>query len=383
MPAKVIDVAQARTGGELRDVVHRAVQALAEGHLVAFPTETVYGIAAAGLNEKGVDRLVELKGRKAGHPFALAVRGIDDALDYVPNMPALGERLARRCWPGPITLVFDATHSDSLAHRLPANVRQAVCPHGTLGLRVPAAPLVLESLRLLAGPLALTSANQIGQPEATTGEEVMAAVGSDLRLLLDDGRCQFGQPSTVVQVLPDRLKILRLGVVSQANLKRLASVFIVFVCTGNTCRSPMAEVLCRRLVANRLGCTDAEVEDRGVVIASAGIAATSGGRASPEAVEVLSARNVQLGEHLSQPLREPLVRNADFLFTMTKNHREAILAQWPDAAGRTFVLDPDGRDVSDPIGGTPEMYEDCAAQIEALLEPRLAELDLAEVRIEA
>jgi protein-tyrosine phosphatase len=369
--------------GDLRDVVHRAVQALAEGHLVAFPTETVYGVAAAGLNELAVDRLVELKGRKSGHPFALAVKGIDDALDYVPNMPAIGERLARRCWPGPMTLVFDATHPDSLVHRLPANVREAVCPHGTIGLRVPASSLVLDSLRLLAGPLALTSANQPGQPEATTAEDVVAAVGNDLRLVLDDGKCQFGQPSTVVLVLPDRLKILRLGVVSEANLKRLASLFIVFVCTGNTCRSPMAEALCRRLVSQRLQCTDAEVEDRGVVIASAGIAAMTGGRATPEAVEVLCSKGLNLDEHLSQPLREPLVRNADFIFTMTKNHREAILAQWPDAAARTFVLDPDGRDVNDPIGGTPEMYEACAAQIESLLEPRLAELDLTEVRIQS
>jgi protein-tyrosine phosphatase len=382
MPAKVIDVAQARTMGDLRDVVHRAVQALAEGHLVAFPTETVYGVAAAGLNEKAVDRLLALKGRKAGHPFALAVKGIDDALDYVPNMPMLGERLARRCWPGPITLVFDATHPDSLAHRLPPTVRQAVCPHGTIGLRVPASPLVLDSLRLLAGPLALTSANEPGQPESTTAEGVMATVGDELRLILDDGKCQFGQPSTVVQVLPDRLKILRLGVVSQSNLKRLASLFIVFVCTGNTCRSPMAEALCRRLVGQRLHCSDAEVEDRGVVVASAGIAAMTGGRATQEAVEVLCSRGLNLSEHLSQPLREPLVRNADFIFTMTHNHREAILAQWPDAAPRTFVLDSDGRDVNDPIGGTPEMYENCASQIEALIESRLAEMDLTEVHIE-
>jgi protein-tyrosine phosphatase len=144
----------------------------------------------------------------------------------------------------------------------------------------------------------------------------------------------------------------------------------------------MAEAICRHLVAQRLGCADSELEDRGIIISSAGIAAMTGSRAADEAIEVLSSRGISLGEHLSQPLREQVVRNADVIFTMTKSHRESILAQWPEAASRTSVLDADGRDISDPIGGTPEMYRACAAQIAELIEPRLAELDLAEVRIE-
>ena len=95
-----------RSAEDTRDVVHRAVQALVEGELVAIPTETVYGLAASAMSESAVERLLAAKGRAADQPLALAVRSAEEALDYVPDMCSLGQRLARRCWPGPITLVL-------------------------------------------------------------------------------------------------------------------------------------------------------------------------------------------------------------------------------------------------------------------------------------
>ena len=134
MPPVVIDVRNAEDG---RDVVHRAGQALVEGRLVAFPTETVYGLAASALDERAVARLLAAKDRADGHPLTLAIKSADEARDYVPDMCPLAQRLARRCWPGPITLVVDNLHPESLVRRLPSKVRQAVSPKGTIGLRVP------------------------------------------------------------------------------------------------------------------------------------------------------------------------------------------------------------------------------------------------------
>lgn len=372
MPPIVIDIRQA---DDARDVVHRAVQALAEGRLVAFPTETVYGIAASALSGEAVQRLVAIKGRAEGHPVSLAIKSADDALDYVPDLNPLAQRLARRCWPGPVTLVVEDSHPDSLLKQLPEAVRAIVLPHRTVGLRVPAHDAILGVLRLLAGPLALTSANRTGEPDSLTAEDVVAALGDDIHMVLDDGRCQFSQPSSVVRVLPDSLKILRAGVVSETTLKRLASYMIVFVCTGNTCRSPMAEVMCRARIAKRLGCAIEELEDRGIVVASAGIAAMSGGRPAQEGVEVMRRRGLDLTGHESQPLSERLVRSADLIYTMTRAHRDAILAQWPDAAARVHALSSDQTDIADPIGGPPELYQQCADEIDRLLEIRVRELD--------
>jgi protein-tyrosine phosphatase len=369
----VIDI---RSVEDSRSVMHQAVQALTEGRLVAFPTETVYGLAASALNEDAVAQLVKAKGRGADNPLTLAIKNAGEAMDYVPNLSSLGQRLTRRCWPGPLTLVAANHDEDSLLHRLPPGVQQTVMPTGTIGLRVPAHEMILDVMQMLTGPLVLTSANKSGSADATTAEQVVEELGDAVSLILDGGRSRFGQPSSVIHVDGSRYEVLREGVVSAKNVKRLLSFIVLLVCTGNTCRSPMAELWARKLLADRLGCGVDDIDEHGVIVTSAGIAAMGGGGASPEAVEIMLRDGLDLSGHGTQPVSEKLVRHADLILTMTQGHRQAIISGWPTAAARTSLVRHDNQDISDPIGGPLEFYEQCSNQIRAELEIRLKDLDL-------
>jgi tRNA threonylcarbamoyl adenosine modification protein (Sua5/YciO/YrdC/YwlC family) len=372
MPPVLIDLTRV---DDQRAAVDRAVQALTEGKLVAFPTETVYGIAANASDQRAVLRLLEVKGRRPGNPLAVAIRHGDEAAAYCPDLSAVGHRLARRCWPGPLTLVLDSQHPDSALGQLSQEVRHAVAPNGTVGLRVPDHPVLLAALRRLAGPLVLTSANRSGQAEAVTGEEVLAALGNDVDLVLSDGRSRYAQPSTVVRVGGNRLDILRQGVLTESALRRYASLIVLMVCTGNTCRSPMAQVLLQQRVAQRLKCRPDQLEDRGVMIMSAGVSAMSGARAAEEAVQAMQERGLDLSHHETRPLHDVLVRFADLILALTRGHREAIVEQWPDAASRTELLCRDHSDILDPIGNSLEVYRRCADQMDVHLAEWAARLD--------
>jgi protein-tyrosine phosphatase len=259
---------------------------------------------------------------------------------------------------------------------LPPKVQQAVSPEDSVGLRVPGHPVVLEVLRMLAGPLALTSANRSGQREAVEPRAIVEEFGEALGLVIDDGPCRFGQPSSVVRIVNHRWEMLRTGVVPERTVARLSSLVVLFVWTGNTCRSPMAEMLCRDMLAKRLKCRIDELEDRGVVVMSAGVAGMLGGTATRDAIEAVSELGLDLSGHGTQPLTEPLVRHADLIYAMTRSHRDAIIAQWPSAAERTELLAADGSDICDPIGGPIERYRHCLARMQAELKTRTNELEL-------
>ena len=374
MTAVILDL---KSSEDPRDIVHQAVEALSAGKIIAIPTETVYGLAASSLHPEAVKRLVEIKGRSKDKPLAFAIKSADDALDYVPNMSCIARRIARRSWPGPITLVLDTDHPDSVIHRLEPSVREAIIPEGTVGLRVPDHELTLQIMRLCAGPIVLTSANLSGDSPAIDGVEVRDKVGEHIDLILDDGPAKFGQASSVVRIKDNDFDVLRTGLVDEATIEKLTHFIALVVCTGNTCRSPMGEGLLAQRIADRLGVSMASLEGQGVTVMSAGIAAMPGSPAADQAIEVMRQVGVDISHHQSQPITGRLAKFADVILTMTNGHRQALISHWPMLETRTKTIRRDGGDIGDPIGRPIAIYRATAEQIDQQLSEWVPEFDLS------
>jgi len=349
------------------EVVQQAAQFLQAGQLVAFPTDAGYSVAANVLDPAAVERLATLPG--AASSLLLAFATPHHALDWTPAVSPLGCRLARRCWPGPVVFIVSEDISAGPFGQLPEAVRRHLSPDGSLALYVPPHDAVTEVLYSLVAPLALRLL-----PDARTAGQVQETLGSDLALIVDDGALAESKGLTVVRLHGASWNVEQEGLVSAAEIARKTTCVIVFVCTGNTCRSPMAEALCIKLLTERLGCTRAELPAKGFLVLSAGVAAMPGDEATREAVDVMAEMGADLGEHVSQALAGDLVTAADYLLTMTRGHQAAIAMRFGRHGPEPRLLDPSGEDVNDPVGAEVDVYRDCARQILQHLEALLPEV---------
>ena len=182
--------------------IEQAVEQLRAGAVVAIPTDTVYGLAAALDQPAAIERIYELKGRDYAKPLPVLVSSVAHARRLVRELTPFARAVAEHSWPGGLTIVVPASNA------VPVSVMRG---GESVGLRMPNHPLALAIIEAAGGALAVTSANRSGEPEASSAAAVQAIFGSKLAFIVDGGECPGGRPSTVVRIDCDRLEVLRQG----------------------------------------------------------------------------------------------------------------------------------------------------------------------------
>lgn len=322
---------------------------LHNSQIIALPTDTVYGFAVDGMDNKAVDALAQLKGRES-KPFVFFIQ--KKRMCAYANLSH--NRIVQRYMPGPFTAILKKRASINLPRTIE-----------TIGVRIPDTPFILKLLDTYERPLIVTSANRTGEKPMTSAFEI-AENFTEISIVVNGGTL-LSEPSTVLDLTRTPPVVERKGVVPILDIESVYEDLIqikpgirfnvLFVCTGNSCRSPMAEAILRTLVH------PAHCEVR-----SAGTMLGSGMPASEHAQTVAQEYGGSLKQHQSQPVTPALIIWADAIFVMARKHLEYVQQLVPAAQNKVSLLKAytqKGRstEVADPVSQDLDTYRKTAQEM--------------------
>lgn len=331
------------------DKIKNVADALLDGKVAIIPTDTVYGLVADSQNQKAVQRVYEIKQRPLDKPFSLAVADKLAIDGFSVTRGALAYKLIDRFWPGPLTLILPAKAS------------------GTIGLRMPDNNIALSLISAVNSALVCPSANLSGKPAPVDFAQALADLEGRVDVAIDGGRARLGIESTIVDLTQNPFQIKRPGALAAEEIYKVAGKKnVLFVCTGNSCRSVMAEAYLKKRLSEQ-GRHDLEVF-------SAGILGIPNLGASSQTKQVLEKEGMSVQAHRSRKVDELMIKKSDIIFVMEKMHEQRVLEIVPEAKNRIFLLkefvrasrhafagrwgiDTISLDIGDPIGQDATFYE--------------------------
>jgi L-threonylcarbamoyladenylate synthase len=339
------------------ELVRVTREAIAAGSPVVLPGDCGYVALVNPAEPTAATKLAALAGARTAPPAVLAW-GPDDPAGLGLTLPVGASRLLSRGWPAP--LVIGVPGQPDWPTNWTAAVRDSVWAGKVIRFRCPEHPLFDAIAPALELPALVVDTF------LATAEEALELLDDSTAIAVSAGEMPTHEKPTVVTVNGSGRdmgwKVTEPGLLPTDEVEKLASRIILFVCTGNTCRSPLAEGLAKKLLADRLGCGVNDLPSRGFWVVSAGVSASNGSPAAAESVAVAAELGSDLGEHESRPVNPQLLAAADDVVAMTRSHAQTLAARYP-GLGPVPTLLCGHEDLDDPIGAGLGVYRECARTI--------------------
>ncbi len=357
-----------------------AAAVLRKGGLVVVPTETVLGLCASGTSKAAVESLraardVMRPGPAGKGPCALHLASVDPlrvALDKLGPVAPLHAHALTKLLPGPVTLRIERAPVEiaRIVESL-GGVPGAFDDGGAILVRVPRHPAATSMLEAATVPVVAVGIVHNGDYAASVAEAKAAldAAGIMPGAILDGAPAPAGKPSTTVTLTAaGGWLVSSPGLLAEIQVSDLMQRRVLFVCTGNTCRSPMAQAIARGLAERTILKIPTTFE-------SAGTSAFDGGSFTSETRAAVEKLGLSPPRGTSHTLTAELIGRADVIYAMTRSHKRAVESILPGAASKTRLLDPAGKDVADPVGGPQSLYDEVARGMKGMVEQRLNALE--------
>jgi L-threonylcarbamoyladenylate synthase len=342
-----------------QEAMKAAGKIITGGGVVIYPTETVYGLGANALDPKAVGRVFRVKGRGPDKPLIVLARDFGQIKKLVSEIPPWARTLMGLFWPDGLTLIMSAS---------PSVPRELLAGGTSIAVRISGHPVVRALMQVIGVPLISTSANRSGRKAPVTAAAARREMGDRVDLIIDGGPADGGKPSTILDVRTESVQLVRSGRISADEIRKVVPLeieesappkargSILFVCSGNTCRSPMAQGLFRKMLSSR--------DLTGIEIRSAGISAAEGTPPAALAQQVVRDQDgVDISAHRARLLTTTLLEEADIVLAMSLSHARQIESLGRRFARKTYLLTsypawehPDPDDIEDPVGGTRTDY---------------------------